>query len=320
MRGAARIWLLAAAAGAALLGGATAAHAQTVATTPADAPAAMTQSDHAPCVSPCSKLDLTYVTESDPLYPALGRQAMKLDLYRSPKTPKKDAPVVVLLHGGGFVEGDRTQMRPFGEALARAGFLVASVEYRLVDKARNNQLGIAKQSDIIPAAEYATEDTQAAMRYLRKHAKALGATTDRARYAVGGYSAGAITALRVALRGGDKATPAKRRWKVGAAFSISGFECGSWTLASGCKPAYDAADPPIQLFHGEADTIVPFTWGIQTCTQAVLRGGGCQGYAYPGIDHGWPAGTIFGGGTGLTRNHPAVVPTVAKFLRKHLAS
>jgi predicted esterase len=313
--------LLLAAAGFAAPLASTAAATAAATATAADEPVyAMTQSDHRPCVSPCSKLDVVYRKAASKLNEPAGVQTLAMDLYRSPKTPKKDAPVVVLLHGGGFVEGDRTQMRVFGETLSKSGFLVASVEYRLVDPKRNAPLPIAKQDEILPAAQEATVDTQAAMRYIRTHAKALGATTDKARYAVGGYSAGAITALRVALRGGDKSTPASRRWKVGAAFAISGFECSTYTKPSGCSGAYDAKDPPIDMFLGDADTIIQLPWAMATCTGAILKGGGCLGYVYPGQDHAWTDGTIFGGGPGLNKKHPAVVPTVAKFLKKELAA
>lgn len=280
---------------------------------------AMVFNDDDPCVTPCSKLNVVYGSATSKLNPGAPAQSLSLDLYRSAKTPKRNAPVVVLLHGGGFVEGSRLNMRVAAEVLANAGFLVASAQYRLVPKDRNGGAGIAKITDILPAAEEATEDTQRAMRYIRNHARALGATTDRSRYAVGGYSAGAITAMRVALRGGDRSTPASRRWKVGAAFSISGFECGVWTKQYGCNGAYDESDPPILVFHGDSDTIVDFSWGSETCTNAILRGGGCKGYFYPDQDHFWSSGTIFGGAKNLNAKHPAVIPTVITFLRKALA-
>lgn len=281
---------------------------------------AMVLSDTEPCVAPCVKTDIVYRTTTSPLNAAAGTQSLALDLFRGAKTPKRDAPVVVVMHGGGFVEGDKSIMRLVSETLANAGFLVANIDYRLADKERNNGLGIVKQADIVPASKEAEEDAEAAMRFIRAHAKEYGATTDRQRYAVGGYSAGAIAALRVAIRGGDKATSPARRWRVGAAFSISGTECGRWSEQFGCKAAYDAKDPPILMFHGEADSIVSFTYGSQTCTSAVLRGGGCTAYYYPNQDHFWASGTIFGGGKKLSKKRPAVLPTVAKFLRKELAA
>lgn len=279
---------------------------------------AMVFADERPCASPCVKSGVVYGSATSKLNPSAGAQPLALDLYRSSKTPKRNAKTVVLAHGGGFVEGDRSQMRIFGEQLAKAGFLVASVQYRLVPKDRNNGMGIVSEADLVPASEEAEADLEMALRYLRRHAKELGAGETQSRYAVGGYSAGAIASLRVGLRGGDTSTPASRRFRVGAAFSISGAECQEGALFTGCKPAYDEKDPPILLFHGDADSIVQLTYARDTCTAAILRGGGCTAYFYPDQDHFWASGTVFGGAKNLTKKHPAIVPTVAKYLRKQL--
>ncbi len=279
----------------------------------------MVFSDEDPCTDRCVRQGVVYQRTGSALDPEGGIKPYALDVFRSARTPRKDAPVVVLLHGGGFVTGDRTQMRPIAEALAGAGFLVASIDYRKVPASRNGGVGIASDADLIPASAEVEADVQRAMRWIRANRATLGATKDRQRYAVGGYSAGAIAALRVAIRGGDRSTPASLRWRVGAGFAIAGTECGPWTKAYRCAAAYDRKDPPVQMFHGEADSVVPLDWGRSTCAAAVLRGGGCTGYFYPQQDHFWPNGTVFGGGKGLNRSHPAIVPTVAKFLRRELA-
>lgn len=279
---------------------------------------ALVFSDDRPCVSPCVKTGVVYGSATSKLNPSAGAQPLALDLYRSKRTPKRNAKTIVLAHGGGFVEGGRSQMRLMGEQLANAGFLVASVQYRLVPKDRNNGMGIVSDDDLVPASEEAEADLELALRYLRRNAKSLGAGERESRYAVGGYSAGAIAALRVGLRGGDRATPKSRRFRVGAAFSISGAECQEGALFTGCKPAYDEKDPPILLFHGDADSIVQLTYARDTCTAAILRGGGCTAHFYPDQDHFWAAGTMYGGAKNLTKKHPAITPTVAKFLRKQL--
>lgn len=290
-----------------------------LATTPDPNDIAMVFSVDDPCTSPCWKQGLVYQRAGSALDPQGGIKPYALDVFRSSRTPKKNAPVVVLLHGGGFVTGDRSQMRPTAEALANAGFLVASIDYRKVPESRNGGVGIASDEDLIPASAEVEADTQKAMRWIRAHRATLGATKDRSRYAVGGYSAGAIAALRVAIRGGDRSTPAALRWRVGAGFAIAGTECGAWTKAYHCSAAYDRKDPPVLMFHGEADSVVPLSWGRSTCESAVLRGGGCKGYFYPRQDHFWPNGTIFGGGKGLSRSRPAVLPTVIAYLRKQLS-
>ncbi len=279
---------------------------------------AMVFADDRPCVAPCVKTGVVYGSATSKLNPAAGKQSLALDLFRSKKTPKTNAPTVVLAHGGGFVEGDRSQMRIMAEQFANAGFLAATVQYRLVPKDRNKGQGIVSTADLVPASAEAEADLETALTYLRRNAKSLGSARDQSAYFVGGYSAGAIAALRVGIRGGDQATPKARRFRVGAAFSIAGAECQETAANTGCKPAYDDDDPPILLFHGDADSIVQLTFARDTCTAAILKGGGCTAYFYPDQDHFWASGTIFGGAKNLTKKHPAVVPTVAKYIRKQL--
>lgn len=279
---------------------------------------AMIFSVQTPCTAPCWKQGLVYQRTGSALSPEAGVQPYAMDVYRSSRTPRRDAPVILLIHGGGFVTGDRTQMRPQAEVLAKAGFLVASIDYRKVPESRNGGVGIASEEDLIPASAEVEADAQRALRWIRANRATLGAASSTRRYAVGGYSAGAIAALRVAVRGGDRSTPASLRVRVGAAFAIAGTECGAWTRGFGCAAAYDRNDPPIRMFHGQADSVVPFSWGRSTCEQAQRRGGGCKGYFYPGQDHFWPNGVMLGSDDRRTRAQPAVLPAVAQFLRRQL--
>ena len=99
-------------------------------------------------------------------------------------------PLLVFLHGGGFVFGDiETHDEPCRLLCAFAGMHVLSVEYRLAPE------------HPFPAA---LDDTLAALRWARGHAASLGG--DGRRVAVGGDSAGgnlAAVAARLATRSGD---------------------------------------------------------------------------------------------------------------------
>lgn len=100
-------------------------------------------------------------------------------------------PVVVFLHGGGWVIGDPDTHDDQGRALcARGGAVVVSVDYRLAPE------------DPFPAA---LDDAGAATAWVAAHAGELGA--DPARLAVAGDSAGANLAAAVCLAARDAGGP-----------------------------------------------------------------------------------------------------------------
>ena len=60
---------------------------------------------------------------------------LAMDIFK-PKAPEgQELPVIVIIHGGGLVVGDRKSSRRFGRTLAGRGYLVFSVEYRLAPRA-----------------------------------------------------------------------------------------------------------------------------------------------------------------------------------------
>ena len=94
--------------------------------------------------------------------------SLKLDLYFAESS---DAPLVVWIHGGGWRSGSKAKCMV--SWLAERGFTVASISYRLTDKA------------IFPAQIH---DCKAAVRWLRANAGRYGYSTRK--IAVGGSSAG----------------------------------------------------------------------------------------------------------------------------------
>jgi acetyl esterase/lipase len=104
------------------------------------------------------------------------------DLYL-PKGRDK-APVLVAVHGGGWQVGNRQFYRYWGLFLARAGYAVFAVDYRLGKDGK------------YPAAVY---DTKAAIQFVR--AKAADFNLDPDRIGLIGDSAGAHLAALVALAG-----------------------------------------------------------------------------------------------------------------------
>ncbi len=116
-------------------------------------------------------------------YAVLGGRSLHLDFAR-PEGPGR-APVVLLVHGGGFRGGDKRDLERLLLGLAARGYAAASVEYRLVGK------GEAE----FPAG---VADVRCAARFLESRADTLH--IDAHRMAAVGFSAGGPLAASLALQ------------------------------------------------------------------------------------------------------------------------
>lgn len=103
-----------------------------------------------------------------------------LDIYEPP-AGNGDAPMVLWVHGGGFISTSSTAVADYATLLAAQGFVVASLDY-----------------SIAPGAEHPVPVRQAAaaLAYFRAHATSLGGNPDL--LTIGGDSAGAQIASETA--------------------------------------------------------------------------------------------------------------------------
>jgi acetyl esterase/lipase len=111
---------------------------------------------------------------------------LALDFYRA--VGRERAPCVIVVHGGGWDGGDRTEIAHFNHWLARRGFAVAAIDYRLAPKFT------------WPAQR---DDVLAAVAYVKANAPALG--IDPARLVLFGRSAGGNIAEATAYATADPA-------------------------------------------------------------------------------------------------------------------
>lgn len=117
--------------------------------------------------------------EEDVVYGRNGNNRLMLDLY-SPADGDEPRPAIVLIHGGAWMGGSKSDYRCYGVAFAEMGFVVASIDYRLLPSSR------------YPAQ---VEDCKCAVRWMRANAEELGVDPDR--IAVFGGSAGGHLAMMV---------------------------------------------------------------------------------------------------------------------------
>lgn len=124
-------------------------------------------------------------TEAETVAYASNSAAQVCDIY-TPEGADK-TPVIVLVHGGGFMFGDQGMaiIKPVIEAAVAHGYAVVSVDYRKSSEA------------VFPAA---LSDVKAAVRFVRANAENYG--FDENKIVIWGESAGAYLSLMTALTPG----------------------------------------------------------------------------------------------------------------------
>ena len=115
----------------------------------------------------------------DIVYAKPGVKTLKYDVF-SPKRAK-NLPIVVIIHGGGWVTNDENIMRALARELTRGGkFVVASVDYRWAGKADGDATSNTMANLI--------EDVYGAVAHIMEHAQEYGG--DASRIVLTGDSAG----------------------------------------------------------------------------------------------------------------------------------
>ncbi|MDQ3147457.1 MAG: alpha/beta hydrolase [Actinomycetota bacterium] len=190
-------------------------------------------------------------------------ERLLLDLYQPDGDDQARRPAIVWVHGGGFTRGDKSAQSSNATTFAKRGYVTVSINYRL----RSDNIGLAIND--------AQHDAQAAVRWLRRYANRY--RIDAGRIAIGGSSAGAITALYVGNHREDPGTSGNAGFgsSVRAAVSISGF-----------GGHYSSGDPPAILFHGTQDSTLPYSLAVDTCEEHRRFGNVCELRTYQGAGHG----------------------------------
>ncbi|MGI8485561.1 MAG: alpha/beta hydrolase [Thermomicrobiales bacterium] len=206
------------------------------------------------------------------VYRAVGEQKLALDAYlplpaggETGSATAVPRAVVVVVHGGGWVGGDKAdEHREYiSRILAQNGFVAISVNYRLAP------------DDVYPAA---IDDLEAAITWLREPVQVASLDIDPARIGVLGDSSGAQLA---GLMGSLGRGPLTEGARVAAVVSLAGPMSFLTDLAQaggaksvlgflGCEEAspcpqraeaspityVDASDPPFLLVNGAGDYVV----------------------------------------------------------------
>lgn len=207
-----------------------------------------------------------------------------LDLAR-PKAAAAPRPAILMIHPGGWFQGDKSAYHPLMLRYAELGYVAASLNFR---------------PEPFPAP---IDDCRRALRWLRENATSHG--IDPARIGVMGWSSGAHLAALLALTDGgvqavvgfagvydflidtsgafpnDENDPVVSRFLGGPPRSVP-------DVARRASPLHhlDAGDPPLLLFHGEMDRRIDAEQARRFAAASKALGRADEVILLPGVDHG----------------------------------
>lgn len=228
-------------------------------------------------------------------YKSVGPVKLDLHIFEPPTGPKTNRPAIVFFFGGGWNNGSPAQFEQHCRHFAARGLVAITADYR-----------VASRHQVKPPACVA--DAKSAIRWLRQNAARLG--LDPQRIAAGGGSAGGhLAAATATLAGFDEPGENLAISAIPNALvlfnpalvlaPLAGLELPRDEARLGAdrfgtdpknlSPAHHVKRgvPPTIIFHGRADTTVPFVTAEAFAARMKEAGNRCELVAYDGQPHGF---------------------------------
>ena len=194
--------------------------------------------------------------------------ALTMDIYEPEGDMITKRPVIVLAHGGGFVDGQKEDIAFLCEDFARRGFVTATITYRKIDALVTDSIQLTE------AVILAVHDMKAAIRYFREDA----ATSNQFRIDpdfifAGGGSAGAVIANTAAYVDDSDDIPQYITDILSEHGGLEGNSSSNLEYSSDVQGVLnysgsiardhfiDAGEAPLYSFHTEFDPLVVCGYG-----------------------------------------------------------
>ncbi|MEO6903937.1 MAG: T9SS type A sorting domain-containing protein [Bacteroidia bacterium] len=194
-----------------------------------------------------------------------------MDIYKPTGDTARKRPLIIMAHGGSFLGGTKTgpDVVPLCKDLAKLGYVVASIEYRL----GMLNFPLIDSTGAAAAVLRGVHDGRAAVRFFRKNILIGGNTykIDINNIYFAGSSAGAFIALHLAYMDLPSELPSyvdttKHLGINGGVEGLSGnpgYASNVKSIINICGAISDTAfmkkgDTPVLSFHGDKDNTVPF--------------------------------------------------------------
>ncbi len=232
--------------------------------------------------------------------------------------PSDQRPAIIFFFGGGWSSGQPSQFTEHCKYLASRGMVAMTVDYRVSSRQQTK-------------AKHCVSDGKSAVRWVRENAKRLG--IDANRVVVSGGSAGghvaACTGLIKTLDEPDENSEISSAPNAMVLFNpvvalcpIDGKPGNEFAKQAVLKERLGADPksispfdhvahgvPPTLIFHGKADSTVPY-WTVEAFAEAMQNEGNqCQLIGFEGESHGF-----FNYGRGKNTNYEKTIVDLDNFL------
>lgn len=257
------------------------------ATLPAQPPASrLRQENPGPKSAPKVTTPLTLPGAEAFIYQDVKPEPMRLHVFKPPGWKAGDRrPAWIHFFGGGFLNGTPLQSAGQGRNAAKLGMVGVAVDYRVKNRHGTD-------------ASACVADARAALHWVQAHAAELG--IDPERVVVSGSSAGGHLALWTAISAtpwGSDPAKAPRSKPVALILISAAADTSEVTGQRAERFAGHGADlspqqhldarmPPVLMFHGDADQVVPYRYAVALDKRLRDTGNECEFITIPGGGHG----------------------------------
>jgi hypothetical protein len=195
---------------------------------------------------------------------------LKMDVYQPTGDTETKRPLLILVHGGSFIGGSKTDgdMVTFSQKFAKKGYVCASIDYRL-------GFFPFDSANAVKAVVRATQDLRAAIRYFYKDKQTTDTyKIDTNHIFIGGSSAGAITALHVGYLNNEceiadylNQNTINQLGGLEGSSGNPGYSSTVHGILNGCGALaryswLEAGDIPVASVHGTNDGTVKYNRGV----------------------------------------------------------
>jgi acetyl esterase len=240
-----------------------------------------------------------------------GEANLKADIYEAANSPAtRSRPAILMIHGGGWGAGSRTEFKEFAKWLAQQGMVPILIDYRLTTSGAH-----------WPAQ---AQDVEQAVWAIRENAEALHVAPDKI-VALGGSAGGHLAAwlgttdhknargtssranLVISLWGPWDLTVTELR--TDAKNMIASLMQGENPRQASPYFFIDGHSAPSLLIHGTKDTLVPPDQSIRACAALNAAKARCELLLLEGENHSLAANP----------DHPALVAsTIKRYIETNL--